>query len=61
MEDLIKGFEITQNKLAVSMDVPPRLIKEIVQGKRGISTDTALRLGKYSGPTPQFWQNLQSN
>lgn len=60
MEDFIKGFEITQNKLAVAIGVPPRRINEIVHGKRGISADTALRLGRYFGVSAQFWLNLQT-
>jgi antitoxin HigA-1 len=60
MEDFIKGFGITQNKLAVAIGVPPRRINEIVHGKRGITADTALRLGKYFGVSAQFWLNLQS-
>lgn len=60
MEDFIKGFEITQNKLAVSIGVPPRRINEIVHGKRGISADTALRLARYFGVSAQFWLNLQT-
>lgn len=60
MEDFIKGFEITQNKLAVSIGVPPRRIDEIVHGKRGISADTALRLARYFGVSAQFWLNLQT-
>ena len=59
MEDFIEGFGITQNKLAVSIGVPPRRINEIVHGKRGITADTALRLGKLFGTTAQFWLNLQ--
>lgn len=46
MEDFIEGFGITQNKLAVSIGVPPRRINEIVHGKRGITADTAIRLGE---------------
>ena len=61
LEDFINGFEITQNKLAVSIGVPPCRINEIVHGKRGITADTALRLGKYFGVEPQFWLNLQSH
>lgn len=61
MEDFIKGFGITQNKLAVSINVPPRRINEIVHGKRAITADTALRLGRYFGIDPQFWLNLQSH
>ena len=61
LEDFINGFEITQNKLAVSIGVPPRRINKLVRGKRGITADTALRLGKYFGVEPQFWLNLQSH
>ncbi|GAA4284179.1 HigA family addiction module antitoxin [Brevibacterium daeguense] len=61
MEDFIEGFGITQNKLAVSIGVPPRRINEIVHGKRGITADTALRLGKYFGTSAEFWINLQSH
>ena len=59
MEDFIEAFGITQNKLAVSISVPPRRINEIVHGKRSITADTALRLGKYFGTSAQFWLNLQ--
>ncbi len=61
MEDFIEGFGITQNKLAVSIGVPPRRINEIVHGKRAITADTALRLGKYFGTSAQFWINLQAH
>ncbi|WP_309132990.1 HigA family addiction module antitoxin [Brevibacterium sp.] len=61
MEDFIKGFGITQNKLAASIGVPPRRINEIVHGKRSITADTALRLRRYFGIDPQFWLNLQSH
>lgn len=61
MEDFIQGFGITQNKLAVSIGVPPRRINEIVHGKRAITADTALRLGKYFGTSAQFWLNLQTH
>ncbi len=61
MEDFIKGFDITQNRLAVAIGVPPRRINEIVHGKRGISADTALRLAKYFGTSAEFWINLQSH
>ncbi|MGC0144542.1 HigA family addiction module antitoxin [Pseudactinotalea sp. Z1732] len=61
MEDFIVGFGITQNKLAVSIGVPPRRINEIVHGKRGITADTAIRLARYFGTSEEFWMNLQSN
>lgn len=59
MEEFIEGFGITQNKLAVSIGVPPRRINEIVHGKRSITADTALRLAKYFGTSAHFWLNLQ--
>lgn len=61
MEDFIEGFGITQNKLAVSIGVPPRRINEIVHGKRGVTADAALRLGRYFGTSAEFWLNLQSH
>lgn len=61
MEDFIEGFGVTQNKLAVSIGVPPRRINEIVHGKRGITADTAIRLARYFGTFEEFWMNLQSN
>lgn len=61
MEDFIKGFGITQNKLAVSIGVPPRRINEIVHGQRRITADTALRLGRYFAMDAQFWTNLQAH
>ncbi len=60
MEDFIKGFRITQNKLAVAIGVPPRRINEIVHGKRGITAGTAVRLSRYFGNSAEFWMNLQS-
>lgn len=61
MEDFIEGFGITQNRLAVSIGVPPRRINEIVHRKRGITADTAIRLARYFGTSEEFWMNLQSN
>ncbi|MBI1943683.1 MAG: HigA family addiction module antidote protein [Betaproteobacteria bacterium] len=60
-EDFLKGLEITQYRLAKGIGVPPRRINEIVQGKRSITADTALRLGKFFGMEAQFWMNLQSH
>ena len=60
MEEFIGPFGITQHKLSVAIGVPPRRINEIVHGKRAITADTALRLGKYFGIDPQFWLNLQT-
>ncbi|HSM90710.1 MAG TPA: HigA family addiction module antitoxin, partial [Desulfobacterales bacterium] len=52
---------ISQYRLAKEIHVPARRINEIVLEKRGISADTALRLGRYFGTTPQFWINLQAH
>ena len=60
-EDYLKGLKITQYRLAKGIGVPPRRINEIVQGKRSITADTALRLGKFFGMEAQFWMNLQSH
>jgi addiction module HigA family antidote len=61
MEDFIGGLGITQNNLAVAIGVPPRRIHEIVHGKRAITADTALCLGKYFRTSAQFWLNLQTH
>ncbi|MBC2592492.1 HigA family addiction module antitoxin [Rhodococcus aetherivorans] len=58
-EDFLEPFGITQNRLATIIGVPPRRINEIVLGKRSITADTALRLGKAFGNSAQFWLNLQ--
>ena len=50
---------VSQNRLAVQIGVPPRRINEIVLGKRRITADTALRLGRYFGMSPHFWLGLQ--
>ena len=60
-EEFLKGLRTTQYRLAKGIAVPPRRINEIVQGKRGITADTALRLGKFFGMEAQFWMNLQSH
>ncbi|MFI1463645.1 HigA family addiction module antitoxin [Nocardia carnea] len=57
--DFLEPFGITQHRLAVIIGVPPRRINEIVHGKRSITADTALRLGKVFGNSAQFWLNLQ--
>lgn len=59
LEEFLKPMGISQNKLALDIRVPPRRINEIVHGKRRISADTALRLGRYFGTSPQFWLGLQ--
>jgi addiction module HigA family antidote len=51
---------ISQYRLAKGISVPPRRINEIVHGKRAITADTALRLGRFFTMSPQFWLNLQT-
>jgi len=60
-EEFLDEMGITQYKLAKDINVPARRINEIVHKKRAISADTALRLGRYFGMSPQFWINLQSH
>jgi addiction module HigA family antidote len=52
---------LTQYRVAKDIGVPPRRINEIVSGQRAITADTALRLGRYFGMSPEFWLNLQSH
>jgi len=59
-EEFLKAMGISQYRLAKDISVPPRRINEIVQGKRSITADTALRLGKFFGMSAQFWLNLQT-
>lgn len=60
-EELIEPYDLTMHGLAVSIGVPPRRIDEIVHGKRSITADVALRLGRYFGTSAQFWLNLQAS
>ena len=59
LEEFLKPMSLSQNRLALDIGVPPRRINEIVLGKRGITADTALRLARYFGNSPQFWLGLQ--
>lgn len=58
-EDYLIPKGISQNQLALSMRVTPNRISEIVQGKRAITAETALRLARAIGTSPDFWLNLQ--
>jgi len=57
----MKPLELSINALARDIDVPPNRISEIVAGKRAITADTALRLGKYFGVSPEVWLGLQTD
>ena len=60
LEEFLRPMDISQYRLAKDISVPQRRISEITQGKRSITADTALRLGRYFGIEAQFWLNLQS-
>ena len=60
-EDFMKPMGVSINALAREIAVPPNRISEIVSGKRSITADTALRLGKYFGVSPELWLNLQAD
>lgn len=59
LEEFLKPMDISQNRVALAIGVPPRRINEIVLGKRSLTADTALRLGRYFGMSPHFWLGLQ--
>jgi addiction module HigA family antidote len=59
LEEFLKPFGVSQNKLARELKVPPRRVNEIVLGKRAITPDTALRLARYFSTSERFWLGLQ--
>lgn len=59
-EDLMAPLELSANSLARDLRVPATRISEIVNARRSITADTALRLARYFGTTPEFWMNLQA-
>lgn len=59
LEEFLKPLDLSQNQAALAMGVPARRINEIVLGKRRVTADTALRLGRYFDVSPQFWLGLQ--
>jgi addiction module HigA family antidote len=60
LEEFLKPMEISQNQLAKGINVPANRISQIINGKREITADTALRLGRYFVIEPEFWLNLQA-
>ena len=60
-EEFMKPLGVSINALAREIAVPPNRISEIVSGKRAITADTALRLGKYFGASPEIWLGLQAD
>jgi len=61
LEEFLKPMGLSQSRLALDVGVHPRRINEIVLGKRSVTADTALRLARYFGMSPQFWMGLQSD
>ncbi len=61
LEEFLKPMGMSQSRLALDVGVHPRRINEIVLGKRAITADTALRLARYFGNSPQFWLGLQTD
>jgi len=60
LEEFLKPWEISQNRLAQHMGITATRLNEIVRGRRGITGNTALRLARATNTTPEFWLNLQS-
>ena len=59
-EEFLKPLGLSMNQLALALRVPGNRINAIVARERGITADTALRLGRYFGTSPQFWINMQA-
>lgn len=60
-EEFMEPLGITQNQMARDLDITVGRINDIIHGRRAISADTAVRLSKYLGTSPEFWLNLQSD
>lgn len=60
LEEFLKPMSLSQNRLAIDIGVDTRRINEIVLGKRSVTADTALRLARFFGNSPEFWLGLQS-
>lgn len=60
LEEFLKPMSLSQNRLAIDIGVDARRINEIVLGVRSVTADTALRLSRYFGVSPQFWLGLQA-
>ncbi len=59
LEEFLRPMNITQSQLSKDINVPANRVSQVIHGKREITADTALRLGKYFGIEPEFWLNLQ--
>jgi addiction module HigA family antidote len=61
LQDFMEPLGISQHRLALTIGVPPRRINEIVHCNRAVTVDTALRLSRFFGTTPDFWTRLQAS
>ncbi len=61
LEEFLKEYDVSQNRLGREIGMSPRAINEIVHGKRSITANSALRIAKYFGTSPEFWLNLQTS
>jgi addiction module HigA family antidote len=60
LEEFLKPWGLSQNRLAHHMGITTNRLNEVVRGRRGITGDTALRLARATNTTPEFWLNLQA-
>ena len=60
LEEFMKPLGLSMNRLALALRVPVTRVAEIVHERRAITPETAIRLGRYFGTSPEFWMNLQS-
>lgn len=60
LEEYLKPLAVSQNALARALNVTPKTVSEIVLGKRGVSAEMSIRLGRFFGQSPRFWLNLQA-
>jgi addiction module HigA family antidote len=61
LEEFLKPLDMSMNKLAVALRVPANRITQIVEGRRGITGETALRLARYFGTSAEFWLGMQKD
>ena len=61
LEEFLQEYGISQNRLGREIGMSPRAVNEIVHGKRSITANSALRIAKYFGTSPEFWLNLQTS
>lgn len=60
-EDLMEPYGLSMNQLAKDLKIPANRISQIIRGKRAVSADTSIRLGRYFGFSPGYWHNMQKH